>query len=68
MFFGDHMFTIINNIVWAVATTLILISSIYFTYKLDFVQFKFKKMFKSLFQNKHKNNVFTLQLIARVLR
>lgn len=56
MFFGDHMFTIINNIVWAVATTLILISSIYFTYKLDFVQFKFKKMFKSLFQNKHKNN------------
>lgn len=54
MFFGDNMFSIINNIVWAVATTLILVSSIYFTYKLNFVQFRFKKMFKGLFQKKTK--------------
>lgn len=47
------MFVIINNIVWAVATSLILISSIYFTYKLNFVQLRFKTMFKNLFQNKN---------------
>lgn len=58
------MFTIINNIVWAIATSLILISSIYFTYKLGFVQFKFKKIFKSIFErNSNQSGISPIQTL-----
>ena len=46
MFFGDIM---VSKILWAVATVFILTSGIYFTFKLRFVQFNFKNIFKSLF-------------------
>ena len=53
MFFGDIM-VIIQKILWGVASVLILISSIYFTLKLKFIQFNFKEMFKSLFSKEYK--------------
>lgn len=42
---GDYMF---NRIVWLIASSLIIISGVYFTFKLKFIQFRFVKMFKSL--------------------
>ncbi len=47
------MIEIINAIVWAVATSLIVLSGIYFSNKLHYPQFKFKKIFKSLFKSNH---------------
>ncbi len=49
MFFGDTMLDLINKIMWTVATSLIIISSFYFSYSLKFVQLNFKEMFKNLF-------------------
>ena len=49
------MLELINKLVWAVATALIFISGIYFTFKLKGVQFQFKEMFKNL-GKKEKNN------------
>ena len=46
--------TRINDFVWIIAALTIFISGIYFTIKLKFVQFDFKKMFKSL--NKKSNS------------
>ena len=42
-----------NKIIWAIATSLIIFSGIYFSFNLHFVQFRFKDMFKNLFS---KNN------------
>lgn len=49
MFFGDTMLDLVNKMMWVVATSLIIISSFYFTYSLKFVQLNFKEMFKNLF-------------------
>lgn len=53
MFFGDNMLEILNKIVWVIATSLIIVSSFYFSHSLRFVQLNFKEMFKNLF---YKNN------------
>jgi len=37
--------TIVNKFAWCIATILLIISGIYFCYKLRFIQFKFKDMF-----------------------
>lgn len=58
MFFGDNMLNYINNVLWIIATIFIIISGLYFTISLGGVQFKFKKMFKSLF---HGNNSFGIK-------
>ena len=55
MFFCDRMLELINKIMWAVATGLIIISSIYFSYVFKFAQLNFKEMFKNL-GKKEKNN------------
>lgn len=49
MFFGDTMLDLVNKMVWVVATSLIIISGLYFSYSLKFVQLNFKEMFKNLF-------------------
>ena len=49
MFFGDNMLENINKAMWVIATSLIIISSFYFSYSLKFVQLNFKEMFKNLF-------------------
>lgn len=53
------MLDIINKLVWVVASSLIILSSCYLSYKFKFIQLNFKKMLKSLF-NKETNNFKTL--------
>lgn len=48
-----------NRIIWLVASSLIIISGTYFTFKLKFIQFRFIKMFKGLFIKK--NNKQTIK-------
>lgn len=49
---GDRMIVFLGRILWAIATVFIVVSSIYFTFRLKFIQFNFKEMFYNLF---HKN-------------
>ena len=46
------MLKIIDSILWSIATILMVYSGIYFTYKLKFVQFNFKEMFKNIIKKK----------------
>ena len=62
----------INTILWGLATILLISCGIYYTFKLDFVQFNFKKMFSSIkggSNDKHGISPFktlTLSLAARI--
>lgn len=47
------MLELINKFAWAIATSLIILSSIHFSFSFSFVQFRFGEMFKNLF---HKDN------------
>ena len=49
----------IDNFMWIIAAIVIIISGIYFTFKLNFIQFKFSKMFKSLTKKNIENNSIT---------
>ena len=42
------MLKILDSVLWAIATILMVYSGIYFTFKLKFVQFNFKEMFKNI--------------------
>ena len=55
MFFGDTMLIILHKVIWAVATVLIISSSIYFSIKFKLLQFNFPRMFKCLFSKKDKS-------------
>ena len=44
------MLKVIDSVLWATATVMIVISGIYFTFKLKFVQFNFKEMCKNIFK------------------
>jgi len=58
----------LNKIVWIFATSSIIISGIYFTFKLKFVQFRFIKMFKSLrVKNKKTETIKPFQSLMMVL-
>lgn len=52
---------------WIIASILILISGIYFTFKLKFVQFRFLKMFKSLFIKGSNNGITPFNSLMMVL-
>ncbi|MBR6690297.1 MAG: alanine:cation symporter family protein [Bacilli bacterium] len=57
-----------NRIVWLTATSLIIISGFYFTFKLKFIQFRFIKMIKSLFmKNKEKETIKPFESLMMVL-
>lgn len=57
-----------NRIIWLIASSLIIMSGIYFTFKLKFIQFKFIKMFKSLnVKSKNKNSITPLESLMMVL-
>ena len=59
---------IINKILWSITTALIIISGIYFTIKLNGVQFKFKDIFKSIKNdNKNKEGVTPFQTLSMAL-
>ena len=42
------MLKLLDSVLWAVATIFIIVSGIYYTYKLKFIQLDFKRMFKNL--------------------
>lgn len=57
-----------NRIIWLVASSAIIISGIYFTFKLKFVQFRFIKMFKSLkIKNENTETIKPFQSLMMVL-
>jgi len=53
MFFGDIMLDILNKIMWAIATSLIIVSGVYFSNMFVFVQFRFKEMFRNLLKKEN---------------
>lgn len=67
MFFGDTMLELINKISWAIATIFLVFSGIYFTFKLKGVQFKFKRMLKSLLKKDEKSAIKPYQTLMMVL-
>lgn len=62
----------INNILWMIATFLLISCGLYFTFKLNFTQFNFKKMIKGLKKEKNEEKsispfkTLTLALAARI--
>lgn len=61
------MLKIIDSILWATATIFIVYSGIYYTYKLKFVQFRFKDMIKNLFSKKTKGSISPFESLMIVL-
>lgn len=57
----------LNRIVWLVASASIIISGIYFTFKLNFIQFRFIKMFKSLSIKTDDDTITPFQSLMMVL-
>lgn len=43
-------FNYLKSIIWSIVTILLIFVSIYFSFKLKFIQFKFKEIFKSIFK------------------
>ena len=60
------MLEVINSVLWAIATILIVYSGIYFTFKLKFIQFKFKDMINS-FKAKNDGDITPFQSLMMVL-
>ena len=58
---------IINKILWYIATILLLSSGIYFTIKLNFIQFKIKKIFKSIFKKEYEIGIKSYETLMMVL-
>lgn len=56
------MLDLINKLIWVVASSLIIISSFYFTFKFKFIQFNCRQLFKSLFSG-GSNNMKTLMFV-----
>ena len=61
-----HLLKIIDSILWATATILMVYSGIYFTLKLKFVQFNFKEMFKNIIK-KEDNSISPFESLMMVL-
>lgn len=57
----------LSRIIWLVASSLIILSGIYFTFKLKFVQFRFIKMFKSLKTKTDNDTITPLESLMMVL-
>ena len=71
MFFGDIMLMSINKILWGIVTISIVIVGIYFSKKLNFVQFNIKEMIKSFINsndNKRGINTFSAFLMTLAAR
>ena len=48
------MLTITHKVLWAIATSMILLSSVYYSIKLKWKQFKMFSLFKEIFNKKIK--------------
>lgn len=72
MFFGDRMLMSINKILWGIVTIAIVIVGVYFSKKLNFIQFNLKGMLKAFINsNENKNGIntfstFLMTLAARI--
>jgi len=60
------MLKIFDSVLWAIATVLLVYSGIYFSFKLKFVQFRFKDMFKNLIK-KSDSNISAFESLMMVL-
>ena len=60
------MLKVLDSVLWATATMMIVISGIYFTFKLKFVQFNFKEMFKNIVKKGH-NTITPFESLMMVL-
>lgn len=58
---------ILNKILWAIATALIILSGIYFTIKLNGVQFKLKDIFNSIKKDKNATGITPFQTLSMAL-
>ena len=67
MYLVIKMLDKINSFLWLIASALIITSGLYFTFSLKGVQFKFKKMYKSLFSGKDSKGVKPYQTLMMVL-
>lgn len=56
------MIVIINKILWGIATIFLIGSGLYFTFKLKFIQFKFREMFHG-FKGKEKGKISPFQTL-----
>ena len=61
------MLKIINGVLWAFATVFLISMGIYYTYKLKFVQFKFKDMLKNLFKKTSRDSISPFASLMMVL-
>lgn len=66
MFFGDIM-EVVGKFLWGIATSLIIGSGIFFTFKLKGVQFKFKRMYNSVFGKSSSKGISSLQTLMVTL-
>ena len=58
----------INNLLWSIATVLLIGSGIYFSYKLDFLHLNFTRIFKSFMDSsKEKSGISPFQSLAVAL-
>lgn len=57
-----------NKLIWLIASSSIIISGLYFTFKLNFIQFRFIKMIKCLtIKNKNKDTIKPFESLMMVL-
>lgn len=61
------MLNLLDGILWAIATILIVYSGFYYTLKLKFIQLNFKCMFKNLFKKNKENAITPFQTLMIVL-
>lgn len=61
-----YLLKIIDSFLWATATILMVYSGIYFTFKLKFVQFNLKEMFKNILK-KEDNSISPFESLMMVL-
>lgn len=63
-----YMFDFLSRILWAIATVFIVVSSIYFSFRLRFIQFHFKEMFHNLFhRQKEQKGISSFQVLMMTL-
>lgn len=58
---------LINKILWLVATLLLVSSGIYFTIKLNFIQFRIKDMLKNIFSKEKEKGIKSYETLMMVL-
>lgn len=66
MFFGDKM-NLVKSIVWAIASSFIVLSGILFTVILRFPQFKIVSIFKGIFNKEKENGISSLSALMLTL-